>query len=1069
MLRICSVILWCGVCCTQSFAADQSSAHKTGLRENIPQVWALQHATVVTSPGRQLDDATVVIRDGRIHSISFGGEVPTDARVLDFSGRTLYPGFIDSYSETDAELSEGERKAGYWNPNVVPELSLSERAITAGSASELRKQGIVAQLRAPAKRVVRGRSVLVSTGTDDASHAVLAADVAQHLELTVNSRSRTVYPGSPMGAVALARQAIYDAIWYRDAWQAANSDPKLPRPETNASLAALKPVLTGQQPVMIETSNEQFALRAEAFAAEFGLNLLIRGSGREYRRLNEISGLGRAIILPLNFSKPPNVSSAEVASGVTLESLMHWDLAPENPGKVAAAGVRLAFATDRLPAISDFLKQLRTAVARGLSEDDALKALTVTPSELFKVSDQLGSLEAGKLASFVVTNGNVFDKKTQVLETWVDGLRFEHEPNRQREPTGMFELIVKGGSPLPARLYLELKRSDKKVSGRISRTPFEAPKDSKSEAAADKAEDTEDKSDSKDIVSLKKPELNDFVATAQFPGKDWGIDGVMRFTLIFSDLPQATTETKSGLGTLVLPTGQTLAVSATAWSPPEPEAKAAEAVEADKDAGTDDQAADDSDAEKTEAEKPSRADFAVNFPLGAFGREAAPEAVGPTAFINATLWTCGPDGVIEGGTLLIDNGLIVAAGRDLQLPDGVRKIDVRGMHISPGIIDCHSHMATDGGVNESTQSITCEVRVGDFVDANDITIYRQLAGGVTASNILHGSANPIGGQNQVIKLRWGATGQQMKFAEAPPGVKFALGENVKQSNWGEQYRTRYPQTRMGVEQTFRDAFEAAKEYGRRHDAWQSSRRGLPPRRDLELDALREIVEQRRWIHCHSYRQDEILALIRVLDEYDITIGTFQHILEGYKVADEMAKHGAMGSAFADWWAYKFEVFDAIPFGGALMHDAGVTVSFNSDDGELATHLNQEAAKAVKYGGVAPEEALKFVTLNPAKQLRIDKYVGALQPGLHADFVVWSGSPLSNYSRCEQTWIDGARYFDREEDVKARAQVSLMRNQLIQKILASGESMRGVDEADDDPSAMWVRHDEYCRAHAHRSH
>ena len=267
---------------------------------------------------------------------------------------------------------------------------------------------------------------------------------------------------------------------------------------------------------------------------------------------------------------------------------------------------------------------------------------------------------------------------------------------------------------------------------------------------------------------------------------------------------------------------------------------------------------------------------------------------------------------------------------------------------------------------------------------------------------------------------------------------------------------------MGVEQVFRDAFIAAREYAIRMDTWEKNRRGLPPRRDLELDALREMVEHKRWIHCHSYRQDEILALIRVLDEFDITIGTFQHILEGYKVADAMAKHGAMASAFSDWWAYKFEVYDAIPYAGAIMHNAGVVVSFNSDDRELARHLNQEAAKAVKYGGVAPADALKFVTLNPARQLRIDEYVGSLEPGKHADFVVWNDSPLSNFARCEQTWIDGRRYFHRDEDNRMRTRLSEMRNTLIQKILRSDEKMRGEDEDDEDPTALWPRYDEFCR-------
>ena len=398
------------------------------------------------------------------------------------------------------------------------------------------------------------------------------------------------------------------------------------------------------------------------------------------------------------------------------------------------------------------------------------------------------------------------------------------------------------------------------------------------------------------------------------------------------------------------------------------------------------------------------------------------------------------------------------------MPAGTLVVDLAGKHLTPGIIDCHSHMATDGGVNESSQAITAEVRIGDFIDPTDITIYRQLGGGVTCSNILHGSANSIGGQNQVIKLRWGATGEQLKFRLAPAGIKFALGENVKQSNWGDKYTSRYPQTRMGVQQIIRDEFAAARDYTRRHQQWKKTRKGLPPRRDLELDAIAEILAGKRWIHCHSYRQDEILALMRTLEAYNVRIGTFQHILEGYKVAEVMAQHGAMGSAFSDWWAYKFEVYDAIPYNGALMHKAGVVVSFNSDDDELARHLNQEAAKAVKYGGVSRTEALKFVTLNPARQLRIDKYVGSVEVGKQADFAIWSGDPLSNFTRCEQTWIEGRKYFDRDDDLKRRKQANEMRATLVQKILASGVEMMKPGEKVSAESELWPRTDVFCRTH-----
>ncbi|MGI9241323.1 MAG: amidohydrolase family protein, partial [Verrucomicrobiales bacterium] len=339
--------------------------------------------------------------------------------------------------------------------------------------------------------------------------------------------------------------------------------------------------------------------------------------------------------------------------------------------------------------------------------------------------------------------------------------------------------------------------------------------------------------------------------------------------------------------------------------------------------------------------------------------------------------------------------------------------------------------------------------IGDVVDPTDIGIYRQLAGGLTTSNLLHGSANPMGGQNQVIKLRWGSRDAGgLAFAGAKPGVKFALGENVKQSNWGDSKTTRYPQTRMGVQQIMRDTFMAARDYQR------SGRK----RRDLRLDAALEILEGERIVHIHSYRQDEILMFVRLAEEFGFTVGTFQHVLEGYKVADAIAKLGAGGSTFSDWWAYKVEVYDAIPFNGALMREVGVLTSFNSDDAELATRMNLEAAKAVKYGGVPEAEALKFVTLNPAKQLGIDDRVGSLEPGKDADLVIWSQHPMSGRAIAQQTWIDGFLYYDLVSDAAEIGRINAERERLIARALtarvsalAKGGGKGKESEADDGDS------------------
>ena len=398
-------------------------------------------------------------------------------------------------------------------------------------------------------------------------------------------------------------------------------------------------------------------------------------------------------------------------------------------------------------------------------------------------------------------------------------------------------------------------------------------------------------------------------------------------------------------------------------------------------------------------------------PLAGRGVLANPSAV---LIRHATLWTCGPQGILTNADLLIERGNIKAVGTHLEVSNGSVSppliIDGTGLHVTPGLIDCHSHSMILGDVNESTLPSTAMVRIGDVVNSESENIYQQLAGGLTVVNLLHGSANPIGGQNCVIKLRDGETPEGLKFLEAPQGIKFALGENVKQSNWGDKVVDRFPQTRMGVRTFFANRFTAAQQYLK---AWAdfSKNGGLAPRRDLELEAIGEILAGQRLIHCHSYRQDEILMLMRLMESFGVRIGTLQHVLEGYKIADEIAKHGAGGSTFSDWWAYKFEVYDAIPYNGSLMRERGVNVSFNSDSSDLARRLYLEAAKAVKYGNTPEVEALKFVTLNPAIQLHIDKFVGSLEPGKQGDFVIWSRSPLAFDTVCQQTWIEGRKYFD----------------------------------------------------------
>lgn len=414
-----------------------------------------------------------------------------------------------------------------------------------------------------------------------------------------------------------------------------------------------------------------------------------------------------------------------------------------------------------------------------------------------------------------------------------------------------------------------------------------------------------------------------------------------------------------------------------------------------------------------------------------------PDAPAPAIILiqNATILTIS-HGTLEHGSVLIRDGKIAEVGQSIAKPQDAAVIDANGQFVMPGIIDCHSHIAVDGSVNEGSVSVSSMVNIADVLNPDDIDIYRDLAGGVTVANVLHGSANSIGGQTEVIKLRWGAPASRLPFEGAVPGIKFALGENPKRSNFSFRgQEKRYPATRMGVEETIRAAFTEARDYKRKWDDFKRSSGGenlIPPRRDLRLDPLVEVMEGKRYVHAHCYREDEILMLLRVAKEFGFKVRTFQHVLEGYKVADEIAAAGAGASTFSDWWAYKVEAYDAIPYNAAIMTRRGVLVSINSDDAEEATHLNQEAAKSIRYGGLSRDEALKMVTINPAMQLGIDKRVGSIDVGKDADLVIYNHDPLSAYAVVQKTLIDGRIYFDRARDIAERADREKEKKALIEK-------------------------------------
>lgn len=944
--------------------AAQETFPRNGVFDHRERYYAFTGAAVYITYDKKVDKATLLIRDGKVLSVIPGGPVPKGAVEVKLDGKTVYPGFIDLYSayglpepKADRGGRQGEEqmvsdKAGAyaWNEALRPEFKAHQHfQVDDKAADNYRQQGFAALATHQMDGISRGTSALVALGDESPHEMIIREEAAHHLSFRKGTSSQD-YPNSLMGAIALLRQTYYDGRWY-----AAGQSG-----ETNLSLAAWNSIQG--LPQVFEAGNRLEALRAAKAGEEFGLRYIIKGSGDEYQRLDALKALGSPFIIPLDFPDAYDVEDPYDAQLVSLEQMKHWELAPSNPGRLAAAGLEFALTMDGMEKPQEFLAALRRAVREGLSEKDALKALLHTPAQLMGAGKELGSLEPGKWANFFIADGNIFAGGTRILHTWVKGKAYVHHRLDSEALLGQYALKVGETDYL-----LEVKGE----AASPGMTAYGAGE--------------------QDTIKVKF-EQQDALITLSFSPKKG--DGAVRLS--------GAVQGKNWAGGGQDAQGNWLDWSATYSGPVESRERKKE--------------------DKEEKGEPGP----VTYPFTAYGWTERPTA--QTVLIrNATVWTNEAEGILESADVLLQNGKIAQIGKGLKA-SGAVVVDGTGKHLAPGIIDEHSHIAISRGVNEGTQASSAEVRIGDVVNSEDINIYRQLAGGVTTSQLLHGSANPIGGQSALIKLRWGFTPEEMKFENADGFIKFALGENVKQSNWGDNRTTRFPQTRMGVEQVYADHFTRAREYGRLKS------QGKPFRKDLELEALLEILEGRRFITCHSYRQSEINMLMKVAEQFGFRVNTFTHILEGYKVADKMAEHGAGGSSFSDWWAYKYEVMEAIPYNGALMHEQGVTVAFNSDDAEMARRLNQEAAKAVLFGGVSEEDALKFVTLNPAKLLHIDDRVGSIKAGKDADVVLWSDHPLSMYARAEMTFVDGILFYSLEEDQQRRAAIQAERNRLIQKML-----------------------------------
>ncbi len=919
-----------------------------------PRVHAIRNARIVTSPGHVIGRGNVIMRDGIVVAVGPDAVIPADARVWDGDSLTVYAGLIDAFvmpaapAPAAAPSPFGGRPGG---PPAVPEQKGAAHEL-AGVRAEYR---VVENLPVDAAQAEALRAAGFAAGQLAPRQG--RADAAQVMALAPNRGNQ--YPGSLMGAIAVLRQAFLDAKWYRDARAAAAKRTTTERVPENLAFEALQPVIAGQQPVVMVADEMLEVLQAAKIASEAGVPATIVTAGDEYKRIAQVAATGRALVVPVNFPDPPDVADDANALEVRTEELRHWQAAPSNPVTLARAGVTFALTANGLKDVKTFRTMVGKAIARGLSEDQALAAVTTTPAKLLGVEGRLGVIAPGAIANLTVTRGPLFAEASKVREVWVDGNRYEAAKD-ETTPKGDWTLGW-NTSQHAMSVAVDPDTTVKLVVG----------------------PDT-----------LKAREVR--------------LDGQhLTFTMRQGDGPvehfELTAKNDALTGTLSV----TNVGSHVVTGIPRPK-----------------------DDKKPAKKEPALVPVPVVMGNSEAWRMARPAEPAVLLVKNATVWTSGPAGILENADLLVKSGKIAAVGKNLAAPPGAVVIDGTGKHVAPGIIDEHSHSAILGNVNECTNSVTCEVRIQDVINSESTNLYRQLASGGTIMHLLHGSCNSIGGQCAVIKNKWGAPPDELFDALAPGTVKFALGENPKQANFGTDRTSRYPKTRAGVEQTIREAFARARDYDRAFEEFKAGRRALPPRRDLQLDALSEIVNGKRLIHCHSYRQDEILMLMRLTESFGIRVNTFTHILEGYKVADEMAAHGASGLGFTDWWGYKQEVIDAIPWNAYLMWDRGVNVGFNSDSDELARRLNTEAAKAIKYGGVSRDEALKMVTLNPAKSLKIDPYVGSLEPGKDADFAIWSGEPLSPYSVCEQTWIEGRKYFDRAADLAGRAELAAERAALI---------------------------------------
>jgi imidazolonepropionase-like amidohydrolase len=967
---------------TGGLAAQQSSRTQpvAGIRDNGTGFHALVGARVVTAPGQVLDGATIVIRDGIIQAVGRNMQPPAGARVWYLEGHTIYPGFIDAHADLgmDAVPEGGDVGPTHWNPQVRAWFSTTANLQDdADRRAALRSQGFGTALVVPKQGIFRGTASVVNLGDAGVRDRVLRPDLAQAIGFQRSFQLGGAYPNSAMGTIALIKQTFMDAEWYMRAWGAYEDGGRsvLP-PETSEALGALEAAVMGSQPVIFETGSEEEYLRAHKLAQDYGVDAWYRGSGEEYRIVDVLEGRTDPLIIPLSFPDAPEVDDPESALNATLADLRDWYLAPTSPAQLADAGVSFAITSDGLSSLNEFLPNLRIAVARGLSTRDALAALTTTPAALLGLENTHGTIAEGRVANLVVSQGDLFTEEAAVRDVWVHGQAYEVTRPPEVDPRGTWAIASDDEWGFEATLRLE---------GPLNRLGGSIDVAGPSGASIDLAS-------AEVIAETGRIEV-------RFDGEELGYEGVA--------LLAGSVRGEDFYGWTSLPNGADPSFRGSRTDPYEGAARG------------------------TVAMNVPEIDLPFIRPMMEYGRPSIPEQPAAVVVRNATVWSQGPLGRMENADLLIQAGQVVAVGTDLDAPRGAVEIDATGKHVTPGLIDPHIHSGVSA-INESGFAIVPEVQMGDVVTHNNIWMYRQLAGGLTTAHIKHGSANPIGGENVFVKLRWGSLPEDLMLEDAPRTVKFALGENPKRR------QGRYPDTRMGTQEIIRDHFLAARDYEREWNRWEASQEGIPPRRDLRMEAILDILNQELLISSHGYRADEFLALVRLAEEFGFRVQTLQHGIEAYKIAPELAASGVAAVVWSDWGGFKMEAYDASVYNARILIEAGVVTALHSDNNEIASRMNWEAGKLLRTG-LTQEQALSTVTNQAARAMAINDRVGSLEEGKDGDFVIWSGNPLSQFTRAEQTWVDGRRYFSLEEDAALRVEIDRERTELIQAILSVSES------------------------------